>query len=59
MKPISYPEDIQCVFEEMPGKRLCGCIFIGNLEAGQSLKTLHSISALIFREFHQDCYIGS
>jgi hypothetical protein len=42
MKPITYPEDIQCVFEEMPKKKVSGCIFIGNLEAAQNMQTLRS-----------------
>jgi hypothetical protein len=34
-----YPEDIECVFDPKNGK---GGIFIGNLEASESLPTLKS-----------------
>lgn len=42
MKPIVYPEDIQCVYEETPGAQTTGRIYISNLEAAQNKQTLKS-----------------
>ncbi len=42
MKPIVYPEDVQCVYEQVPGVQTYGRIYIGNLEAAQNKQTLRS-----------------
>ena len=36
----TYPEDIQCVFEEKNGN----AIFVGNLEAAENLNTLINVT---------------